>query len=391
MSPLSNGNKPISRSSQETDKSRIDKSVGATVKDFINGFSIKIAAAVVICAAIYLYTCGQTQLLQTLPFLAIVTLIAVEVFVGAHITRISQALEEQANARALDSEALKEVMAKAGPELKSLLASLFLTLATLENEKTSNSNKEKDLQRWRARTAEIQEVKKSFADEESKAARNFARDGQTLARNSQSFDGLAAEVLEAMSSQNKDSIMATVFVRYSQNKYSKSASYPKSEELEESVLKVFKSAGSSLASIHGNFIDIGPLSLKRYGLEEIAENLKFKRAVVFPVESNGRATGAAICFSNQEAAYEPQELKPLEKFCRQMASTLLNIADKESEQERHNTDLLTGLRSRSYFNDLLAKLAVLVAACPPKSKPAVMIVGIDLHLPGFLRTAEDTI
>jgi len=391
VSPFSIGNKTISRSSQETDKSRIDKSVGATIKDFINGFSIKIAAAVVICAAIYLYTCGQTQLLQTLPFLAIVTLIAVEVFVGAHITRISQALEEQANARALDSEALKEVMAKAGPELKSLLAPLFLTLATLENEKTSNSNKEKDLQRWRARTAEIQEVKKGFADEESKAARDFARDGQTLARISQSFDGLAAEVLEAMYSQNKDSIMATVFIRYSQDKYSKSASYPKSEELEESVLKVFKSAGSSLASIHCNFIDIGPLSLKRYGLEEIAENLKFKRAVVFPVESNGRATGAAICFSNQEAAYEPQELKPLEKFCRQMASTLLNIADNESEQERHNTDLLTGLRSRSYFNDLLAKLELLVAACPPQSKPALMIVGIDLHLPGLLRTTEDTV
>ena len=161
MSPLSNGNKTISRSSQETDKARIDKSVGATIKDFINGFSIKIAAAVVICAAIYLYTCGQTQLLKTLPFLAIVALIAAEVFVGAHITRISQALEEQANARTLDSAALKEVSAKAGPELKSLLAPLFLTLATLESEKAADDNKEKDLQRWRARTAEIHEVKKS--------------------------------------------------------------------------------------------------------------------------------------------------------------------------------------------------------------------------------------
>lgn len=74
-----------------------------------------------------------------------------------------------------------------------------------------------------------------------------------------------------------------------------------------------------------------------------------------------------------------------------MASTLLTIADKESEQERHNTDLLTGLRSRSYFNDLLAKLDLLIAACPPPSKPVVLIIGIDLHLPGFLGTTEDTI
>lgn len=381
----------MSISNQEIENSRIEKSFAATVSDFINGFSIRITAAVVVCATIYFYASGQTQLIKTLPILAIVILIAVEVFAGSQINRISKALKEQSNARTLDSETLKAISANAGPEIKTLLAPLFLTLATLENEKVSNRNKEKDLQRWRARTAEIKQVKQSFADEESKAARDFARDGQTLARSSQSFNGLAAEVLEAMYSQNEDSMLATVFIRRTHNNFSKSASYPKSEELEESVLKVFKNAGSALASIHGNFIDIGPLSLKRYGLEEIAENLKFKRAVVFPVESNGRATGTAICFSGQEAAYEPQELKPLEKFCRQMASTLLTIADKESEQERHNTDLLTGLRSRSYFNDLLAKLDLLIAACPPPSKPVVLIIGIDLHLPGFLGTTEDTI
>ncbi|MBP6747547.1 diguanylate cyclase [bacterium] len=337
-----------------------------------------------------MFVCGQTHLLKTLPFLAIIALIAVEVFVGWQINSISQALEEHANARTLDSAALKEISAKAGPEVKSLLAPFFLALAALESEKATSSDREKDLQRWRARTAEIQQVKQNFADEESKAARAFARDGQTLV-GTQSFNELAAEVIEAMYSQNKDSIIATVFVRSSQKGFSKSASYPKSEELEESVLKVFNVAGSPLAAVHGNFIDVGPLSLKRYGLEEIAENSKFKRAVVFPVESNGRTAGAAICFSGQEAAYDPNELKRLEKFGRQMAAGLLSFADKESEQERHNTDQLTGLRSRSYFNDLLTKLDLMVAACKAPAKPTVMIIAIDLHLPDFVGTTEDTI
>lgn len=186
----------MSISNQEIENSRIEKSFAATVSDFINGFSIRITAAVVVCATIYLYASGQTQLIKTLPILAIVILIAVEVFAGSQINKISKALKEQSNARTLDSETLKAISANAGPEIKTLLAPLFLTLATLENEKVSNRNKEKDLQRWRARTAEIKQVKQSFADEESKAARDFARDGQTLARSSQSFNGLAAEVLE---------------------------------------------------------------------------------------------------------------------------------------------------------------------------------------------------
>lgn len=343
-----------------------------------------------LCVAIYIYASGQTHLVKTLPFLAIICLIAVELFVGARISAISKALEEHANARTLDSSALKEVSAGAGPEVKSLLSPFFLPLAGMEREKETSAEKEKDLQRWRARTAEIQQVKQSFADDESKVARAFARDGKTLV-GTHSFNALASEVIEAMYFQNKDSIMATVFIRRGHKGFSRSASYPKSEDLEESVLKVFKSVGSALAVVQGNFIDIGPLSLKRYGLEEIAEYKKFKRAVVFPVESNGRAAGAAICFSSQEAAYDPNELKRLEKFSRQMASSLLSIGDKESERERHNTDQLTGLQSRSFLNELMTKLDSMVAACEPKAKPAVMLIAMNLHLPEYLGTTEDTI
>lgn len=393
LSPLRNNKtveEQIPTPNLENGNQRIRKGIGAIVSDFFAGFSVKIATTIVVCAAIYIYASGQTHLVKTLPFLAIIALIAVELFVGTQISAISKALEEHANARTLNSAALKEVSTKAGPEVKSLLAPFLLPFYIIEGEKETSAEKEKDLQRWRARTAEIKQVKQSFADDESKVARAFARDGQTLV-GTHTFNALAAEVIEAMYSQNKDSIMAVVFVRRKHNGFSKSASYPKSEELEESVLKVFKSVGSSLAGVQGNFIDIGPLSLKRYGLEEIAENSKFKRAVVFPVESNGRAAGTAICFSGQEASYAPNELKPLEKFSKQMASSLLSIADKESERERHNTDQLTGLQSRSFFNELMTKLDSMVAACPPQAKPALMLIAMNLHLPEFLGTTEDTI
>jgi hypothetical protein len=78
---------------------------------------------------IYIYASGQTHLVKTLPFLAIISLIAVELLVGARISAISKALEEHANARTLDSSALKEVSAGAGPEIKSLLAPFFLTVS----------------------------------------------------------------------------------------------------------------------------------------------------------------------------------------------------------------------------------------------------------------------
>lgn len=355
---------------------------------------MRVTAATVLCSAGFIYLINHPRMYMSLPFLALLLIVLIEWLIVKPMDRLNKQLEALIDNDDLSTTSLKSLNKNLGPELKILLNPLFLTVSKIESEQLQNQEKAKDLQRWRAKKTEEQEFERQTMTTLSEAQERVTLSdyGATLVGDAKSFTVLASQVLEALEQHQGEDIKSAIFVRCrDQNKYSIAATLRLSEQQEQVVARLFANSNSQLRSINGVAVDIGPLSLKRYGLEELSQNTGSNRSLIIPIENNGLMLGLVICFVAREGAFKPEHLKQMEKFCHQLAPTFYKLDLRDAQQEQQDTDLLTGIKSRHYFNTLLTSTEALSKACDSDSRPVLLVIGLDLHLPQFAGIAEDIV
>lgn len=375
-------------------QSRVEAGFASLVIDLLWRFSVRVTVITVVCCAGFIHAVNHPRMYQSLPFLALLLIVLIEWLVVRPIDKLNKSLEILIDNDDLTTASLKSINKNLGPELKLLLNPLFLTVSKIENEKLQNQEKAKDLQRWRAQKTEELEFERQTMTTLSGAndIANPSDYSKSLIGEAKSFSTLAWQVLEALQQQDPETIKSAIFLRCrDQSKYSVASKLNISSENEQTIARLFANTQNPIRTLSGVPVDVGPLSLKRYGLEELSENLKFNRALVFPIENNALRLGMVICFLTHEGAFKSEQLKQMDKFCHQLAPTFYKLDVQDAQQEQQDTDLLTGIKSRNYLNRLLTTTEALSKACDSDSRPVLLVVGLDLHLPQFAGVAEDVI
>lgn len=119
------------------------------------------------------------------------------------------------------------------------------------------------------------------------------------------------------------------------------------------LLPIFEQARTS-----GKAINLGPMSLKRTGLDAILHKLNAQHIVLAPIRHRRRYLGFMLVLTN--VALGPDQIRALERLLDQTASVYNSLLLREAKEEKIWTDPLTKLRNRSYLQEVVTDLTTTI-------------------------------
>ncbi|NJL71506.1 MAG: hypothetical protein HC888_07745 [Candidatus Competibacteraceae bacterium] len=119
------------------------------------------------------------------------------------------------------------------------------------------------------------------------------------------------------------------------------------------LLPIFEQARTS-----GKAVNLGPMSLKRTGLDAIMHKLNAQHIVLAPIRHRRRYLGFMLVLTN--VALGPDQIRALERLLDQTASVYNSLLLREAKEEKIWTDPLTKLRNRSYLQEVVTDLTTTI-------------------------------
>jgi GGDEF domain-containing protein len=104
----------------------------------------------------------------------------------------------------------------------------------------------------------------------------------------------------------------------------------------------------------GKAITLGPMSLKRSGLDALMERLDAHHVVLAPIRHRRRCLGYLLVLTN--VALGPDQIRALERLLDQTSSVYHGLLLREAKEEKVWTDPLTDLRNRAYLQEVVSDL-----------------------------------
>jgi GGDEF domain-containing protein len=110
----------------------------------------------------------------------------------------------------------------------------------------------------------------------------------------------------------------------------------------------------SQARLTAKIVDLGPMTLKKFGLEGLLHESTARHIVVAPILHKRKALGYMLVLALQPL--EQSVLASLERACNHSASIYFGLLLREDAEEQKWTDPLTGLRNKAYLVELLSHI-----------------------------------
>ena len=173
-----------------------------------------------------------------------------------------------------------------------------------------------------------------------------------------STESYAEEMVRSVQARLAQSINGVVFVR---------AAF---REQQENVIQSTAGVGNQLRSqlaatdlgplllparLTGNIVDLGPLRLKSFSLEELLSRSGVRHVIVVPIVHRSTALAFLIVFAPQSP--NQSDLSALQRIVSRSAGFYFGLLLGEDQEDKKWIDPLTGLRSRAFMNELLNHLA----------------------------------
>jgi diguanylate cyclase (GGDEF)-like protein len=103
-------------------------------------------------------------------------------------------------------------------------------------------------------------------------------------------------------------------------------------------------------------MDIGAMSLRRYGFGMLSELMNLKTVRYSPIKYHGSLVAALIVFFDaQTPESSPDALIDLESFCLRIGGVMSNLLKKQELEDAGLKDQLTGLPNRKFLQDYLSE------------------------------------
>lgn len=103
-------------------------------------------------------------------------------------------------------------------------------------------------------------------------------------------------------------------------------------------------------------MDVGAMSLRRYGYGMLAEYMHLRNVRYSPIKHNGVLIASLIIlFDNQMPEIGADALVDLETFCVRIGNTLANLLKRQELENASLKDQLTGLPNRKFLQDYLTE------------------------------------
>jgi diguanylate cyclase (GGDEF)-like protein len=128
--------------------------------------------------------------------------------------------------------------------------------------------------------------------------------------------------------------------------------------------------------------DIGPMLIRRLGIEELASINDIRRILYLPVKHRDSDLAAIVVFLQDEEAINADQLRSIERFRDQISNFFHKLLILEEAEEADWTDQLTGLRNRQFFQELMGHVIERAVRTDNKSFSLLMISGdfLDVSL-----------
>jgi len=110
----------------------------------------------------------------------------------------------------------------------------------------------------------------------------------------------------------------------------------------------------SQARLTGKIVDLGPLSLKKFGFESILQESAFSHITVGPILHNRNALGYLLALTPQPLP--PMLLASAELIRRREGVRYFGLLLREQAEEQKWTDAATGLRNKAYLMELISHI-----------------------------------
>jgi diguanylate cyclase (GGDEF)-like protein len=109
-------------------------------------------------------------------------------------------------------------------------------------------------------------------------------------------------------------------------------------------------------------MDIGAMSLRRYGFAMLTELMNLKTVHYAPIKFHGSLIAALIVFFDAQMAESfSGELIDLDSFCSRIGGTMSNLLKKQELEDAGLKDQLTGLPNRKFLQDYLSERLTIVS------------------------------
>jgi diguanylate cyclase (GGDEF)-like protein len=117
-----------------------------------------------------------------------------------------------------------------------------------------------------------------------------------------------------------------------------------------------------LVSETNKSMDIGALSLRRYGFGMLSEYMNLKSVRYSPIKYHGALIAVLIIFfDTQMAEASPNALIDLDSFCSRIGGVMSNLLKKQELEDAGLKDQLTGLPNRKFLQDYLSERLLISA------------------------------
>ncbi len=173
-----------------------------------------------------------------------------------------------------------------------------------------------------------------------------------------STESYAEEMVRSVQARLAQSIKGVVFVRAGFRDQHENVIQSTSEvgsQLRSQLAATDLGPLLSQARLTGNVVDLGPLRLKSFSLEEVLSRVGIRHVIVVPIIH--RSTALAFLLVLAPQSLSQGDLSTLQQIVGRSASFYFGLLLGEDQEEKKWIDPLTGLRSRAFMNELLNHLA----------------------------------
>ena len=127
-------------------------------------------------------------------------------------------------------------------------------------------------------------------------------------------------------------------------------------------------------------MDIGAMSLRRYGFGMLAEYMHLKNVRYSPIKHHGTLIAAlVVLFDDKMSDIKPDALVDLESFCSRIGGSMANFLKRQELENASLKDQLTGLPNRKFLQDYLSERLVMSSKEQFRSPLSLLIVQPNIN------------
>lgn len=311
---------------------------------------------------------GNACLVMALGLSAWITLI-----IGVPLSILSKTLSNlvkanEVNLKAYEKQARPLLMVAELNQLEGAVKGLFIYLATMEKQnqeavrdasaraakwlkpKNSEENLEQTLRS--SRSGSLAELAAERSNSQNNQGDNFG----ALLKSKSSSVNYAEELCSQISGQFADKVLGVILLKPEAGSErwlfvaQKGLSPAQMQALNSMDLSAITGPLSTASKIN----NLGPLSLKRSGLDIFLQDLGASSVIAAPIRHKNRNLAAALLLAS--SSFSPENIQSLDRLSQLSSAIYHGLLLSEEAREKIWLDALTGLKNKAFINELVSAL-----------------------------------